>query len=135
MQAEGDLGVEIDSGSRSKFYGDVQRKHREWLTNRISEVSNEEGSGVQPAIEFEDADDVEGNAGGGGVMAERVRLLEMGVRLWDATYVPPIEPVRRQELINEFSGAHHNDVSTTRKNAFNSFCTCFRAASAALIRF
>lgn len=110
MHAEGDLGVEVDSGSRSKFYGDIQRKHQEWLTNRISELSNKERSGAQPAIEFEDKGIDRGygddNARGGPVMAERVRLLEMGVRLWDATYVPPIEPVRRQELINRFTGGN-----------------------------
>lgn len=35
---------------------------------------------------------------------ERVGRMELGVRLWNATYVPPIEPRRRLELIDKWSG-------------------------------
>ncbi len=40
----------------------------------------------------------------GEFVAERVRLLEKGAYLWSSTYVPPIEPVRRQTLIDKWSG-------------------------------
>lgn len=35
---------------------------------------------------------------------ERADRMELGARLWNATYVPPIEPGRRLELIEKWSG-------------------------------
>lgn len=35
---------------------------------------------------------------------ERLRRASNAVNLWGETYVPPIEPVRRQEMIDKWSG-------------------------------
>ena len=36
-------------------------------------------------------------------LEERLGRFERGVELWGTTYVPPIEPTRRQELVNKWS--------------------------------
>lgn len=41
--------------------------------------------------------------GGTATTEERVKRVELGAELWDATYVPSIEPGRRQELIKKWS--------------------------------
>lgn len=40
-----------------------------------------------------------------GTLEERIVRLEVGNELWGATYVPPIEPTRRQELVDKWSSA------------------------------
>lgn len=40
-----------------------------------------------------------------GTLEERIARLEVGKELWGATYVPPIEPTRRQELVDKWSSA------------------------------
>lgn len=40
-----------------------------------------------------------------GTLEERIARLEVGAELWGATYVPPIEPTRRQELVDKWSSA------------------------------
>ena len=52
------MGVDIDSGSRSIHYGETQRRHQEWLKNRIRELAGEKESPPRPALEI-------GVAGGG----------------------------------------------------------------------
>lgn len=40
---------------------------------------------------------------------ERIRRLERGAELWGGTYVPPIEPRRRQALSDKWSGGERDD--------------------------
>ena len=35
---------------------------------------------------------------------QRASRMEVGAKLWAATYVPPIEPERRQKMIDKWSG-------------------------------
>lgn len=97
QKADGDKGVDADAGTRSKYYGDVQRERQHWLKNRIRGLSEED-------VEYEWFGTQLESAGEEALRATRLSLLERGVQLWNATYVPPIEPVRRQELIDKWSG-------------------------------
>ncbi|CAM9366612.1 unnamed protein product [Ectocarpus sp. 12 AP-2014] len=125
-EAEGDKGVNIDSGTRSEHFGGVQRRNQQWLTRRVAELRDEgpalPGSawshvgrlakgvfsrggsrvppppggiaGARPLSTEDRAASVE----------ERVHRMEEGVRLWGGTFVPPVEPTRRLELIDKWSG-------------------------------
>ncbi|CAM9113621.1 unnamed protein product [Ectocarpus sp. 8 AP-2014] len=125
-EAEGDKGVNIDSGTRSEHFGGVQRRHQQWLTRRAAELRYEgpalPGSAwahvgrLAKGVFSRGGNRVlpppGGIAGAGplptdGVVVsveERVRRMEEGVRLWGGTFVPPVEPTRRLELIDKWSG-------------------------------
>ncbi|CAM9765718.1 unnamed protein product, partial [Ectocarpus fasciculatus] len=133
--AEGDKGVSIDSGTRSEHFGSVQRQHQQWLTRRASELRDE--APALPKVDLRLARDEDKNGtrdsvsvwagvgrlakavlgspidGGAASVEERVHRMEQGVRLWGATFVPPVEPARRLELIDKWSGNARRRKSNT----------------------
>ncbi|CAM9935415.1 unnamed protein product [Ectocarpus sp. 4 AP-2014] len=134
-KAEGDKGVNIDSGTRSEHFGGVQRRHQQWLTRRAAELRDEGpalpgpawadverlakgvfwrgGSRVPPAPGgIAGAGPLPTN-GGAASVEERVHRMEEGVRLWGGTFVPPVEPTRRLELIDKWSGNARRGRSNT----------------------
>ena len=77
-----------------------------WSAQRslAGKTDTKEGSGGEGG---RGAGDLRGDARGGAQEAsveERASRLEMGAELWAATYVPPIEPARRQEMVERWSG-------------------------------
>ncbi|CAB1108096.1 unnamed protein product [Ectocarpus sp. CCAP 1310/34] len=140
----GDKGVSIDSGTRSEHFGGVQRGHQQWLMRRAAELRDEGpalpgsvwahvgsiakevisrgGSWVPPPPA--------GIAGAGPLptdgaaasVEERVHRMEEGVRLWGGTFVPPVEPTRRLELIDKWSGhAGRGRSKTSNSQEVSSF--------------
>lgn len=124
-EPEGDKGVDIDSGTRSQHSSAVQSQRQAWLTRRARDLLREETqAGVTGAdataeglLETVEGGATSGNGAGenhpgaeerprglGLSMEERVDRIELGARLWNATYVPPIEPGRRLELVDKWSG-------------------------------
>lgn len=61
--------------------------------------------------------------------AERIERLELGGELWNRTYVPPIEPVRRLELIDVLSGnaARRNGNEQVRLQRLSCMRVCLCA--------
>lgn len=53
------------------------------------------------------------DGGSDGLVEERVHRMEEGARLWGATFVPPVEPARRLELIDKWSGNARRRRSNT----------------------
>lgn len=52
-------------------------------------------------------------------LKERIYRVNTGARLWGETYVPPIEPARRQELIDKWTGTTR---SPQESNAASKVC-------------
>lgn len=52
-------------------------------------------------------------------LKERIMTLVRGVQLWGATYVPPIEPVRRREMIHDWSGSRSRSSSSRKADQEN----------------
>lgn len=83
--------------------------------SRRSAPISRSGSGRAEEIHAEHALSVEGSTrllasdgedgGNEPSMDERVRRMEVGIDLWGATYVPPIDPNRRKYLLEKWSGA------------------------------
>eukprot|EP00752_Nemacystus_decipiens_P009859 g8796.t1 len=174
----GSVGVRVDTGARSPHYGDIQRRHQDWLTRKAQQLglrlerNADRGRGdsnpntSQPAegrsvAAGEDKDSTttslpppegklettaaavgrdgrgtdvrqktpdeaeDGQSSLRGVAAaaeaaaaveERIFRVNTGARLWEETYVPPIEPARRRELIEKWTGATWSPPeSVTRK--------------------
>lgn len=136
--------MNIDSGTRSEHFGRVQRRHQQWLTRRAAELRDEGpalpgsawahvgrlakgvfsrgGSRVPPPPGAIAGAGPLPTDGGGASVEERVHRMEEGVRLWGATFVPPVEPTRRLELIDKWSGnAGQGRTNTSSSQEVSSF--------------
>lgn len=121
-----------DVGTRSEYNGVLQSERQSWLNKRAEWLRSENGGHTDDVAEQEgenvssvdkNADEVmnEGNGVGQekeaeGVwqsdavsMDERLHRLEIGEELWGATYVPPIAPERKEELIVKWSAPSDED--------------------------
>ncbi|CAN0394916.1 unnamed protein product [Pylaiella littoralis] len=100
-------GIRLDSGVRSDHYGGIQRQHQGWLTRKVAgqrgmdRISNTTAPNTTELAEIE----------------ERLRRASNAVNLWGETYVPPIEPVRRQEMIDKWSGKMWSPPANRQSNA------------------
>ena len=59
---------------------------------------------------------------------DRIERVNTGARLWGETYVPPIEPARRQELIDKWTGKTWSPPENARQVCV---CVCARARARA----
>lgn len=119
-----------DVGTRSKHNGVLQSERQSWLNKRAERLRTENGGYADAVVEqeggkgenispvSENADGVKNGEGkeveqereAEGMwqsdvvsMDERLHRLEIGEELWGATYVPPIAPERKEELIVKWS--------------------------------
>lgn len=114
-------GILPDTGARSKYYGQIQQRHQEWLTRK---VEAHQGAGIQYTAggEPSNTSTVAVGATETSEMKERIRRASIGVDLWGDTYVPPIEPVRRQGLINKWLAKTWAPPQNGQVRVSNSFC-------------
>lgn len=123
-----------DVGIRSEHNGILQGERQSWLNKRAEWLRAENGGyadgveeqeggegGVSPVDENTDGVENEGNGveqekeaegvwqSGAESMDKRLHRLEIGKELWGATYVPPIAPERKKELIVKWSAFNDED--------------------------
>lgn len=97
-------GIRLDSGVRSKHYGDIQRQHQEWLTRKVEAQNVGGAQQYTPGGESSHTNSTTEGVTEASDAEQRIIRARIGVDLWGETYVPPIEPVRRQELIDKWTG-------------------------------
>lgn len=118
---DGSDGIQLDTGARSKHYGNIQRQHQEWLTRKVK--AQKEGGAQQYTPGGEPSHSFSTNTTSKTPeIQERIHRASIGIDLWDETYVPPIEPVRRQGLIDKWTGKTWSPPENSQVRVFKPGC-------------